>query len=49
VAPLSEEAEEEDVQQTFNATKAAKTFGIQFRSFEDILRDYTAFAFSYGK
>ena len=49
MAPLSKEAEEEDVQQTFDAAKAERTFGIHFRTFDDLLRDYTAFAFSYEK
>jgi hypothetical protein len=49
VAPLSKEAEEEDVQQTYDATKATRTFGIQFRTFDELLQDYTAFVFSYEK
>jgi len=44
---LSKEAEEEDPKGVFDATKAARTFGINFRSFEDVIKDYTNFAFSY--
>ena len=47
VAPLSKEAEKENPQQTFDASKAARTFGINFRTLDDILRDYTDFVFSF--
>lgn len=48
-APLSKEAEEEDPQQTFDATKAAKTFGIKFHTFDEVLKNYAEFVFSYDK
>jgi len=46
---LSKEAGEENVRQIYDATKAARTFGINFRTFEDVLHDYTEFVFSYQK
>jgi hypothetical protein len=46
---LGKEAEEENPQQTFDASKAARTFGIKFRSFEEVIKDYTDFVFSYEK
>jgi len=46
---LSQEAEEENVRQTYDATKAARTFGINFRTYEEVLHDYTDFVFSYQK
>ena len=49
VAPLSKEAEAENPQQIFDANKASRTFGIKFRPFEEVIRDYTDFVFSYEK
>jgi hypothetical protein len=46
---LSKEAEEENPQQTFDASKAAEIFGIKFRTFEEVIKDYTDFVLSYEK
>jgi hypothetical protein len=46
---LSKEAEEENPQGVYDVSKAAKTFGIHFRTFDELIKDYTDFAFSYGK
>jgi hypothetical protein len=46
---LSKEAEEENPQGVYDTRKAASTFGINFRTFDELIKDYTSFAFSYGK
>jgi len=46
---LSEVAEAETGIQIYDTSKAAKTFGINFRTFDEVLKDYTEFAFSYEK
>jgi hypothetical protein len=46
---LGKEAAEENPQQIFDAGKAVKTFGINFRSFDEVLKDYTSFVFSYER
>jgi len=47
VAPLSKEAVAENPQQIFDASKAAAAFGIKFRTFEEVIKDFTDFVFSY--
>jgi len=47
IAPLSKEAELEDVQQNYDASKAERVFGIKFRTFEELLEDYTDFVYSF--
>lgn len=49
IPPLGREAAEENPQQNFDASKAAKTFGINFRTFDEVLKDFTDFVFSYEK
>jgi len=44
---LSKEAAEEDIQQKFDTSKAARTFGIQFRTFDEVIKDFTDWAFTY--
>ena len=49
VAPLSKAAEAEDYEQRYDNSKAESTFDIKFRSFDEMLKDYAEFAFSYSK
>jgi len=44
---LSKEAELEDIKQSFDVSKAEKVFGIKFRTFEELLEDYTNFVYSF--
>ena len=48
-APLSKEAEEEEYKQTYDSSKAQETFGMKFRSYEELLGDYADFAISLEK
>jgi hypothetical protein len=49
LAPLSKEAADENPQQVFDASNAEKMFGMKFRTFEELLKDYVDFAYSYGE
>jgi len=49
VAPLGKEAAAEDVKWEYDSTKAAKTFDIEFRTFNEMMSDFCNWAFSYEK
>jgi hypothetical protein len=49
IAPLSKEAEAEVYEQRYDNSKAKRAFDMKFRSFNEMLKDYAEFAFSYSK